>query len=126
MKWFSNESAGAHSEWKADNMRLTPAQIGVRLICGIDLPRMGNKSLRERVQAGHDLLVQITGKDFGYDLQEWHDHLKESREGGYTYGRNIRLPRLMQTALESPEWREAVRGCEMRIRRHASRRTGRA
>ena len=54
------------------------------------------------------MLVQITGQDFGYDLQAWHDHLKESREGGYTYGRNIVLPRIMQEALLSPEWQEAV------------------
>jgi len=48
---------------------------------------------------GHDFLVRITGRDFGYDLQAWHDYLKESREGGYTYGRNILLPRIMQAVL---------------------------
>jgi hypothetical protein len=90
-------------------MRLTPAQIGVRLICGEDLPFVaGEKSLSERICAGHDLLVSITAQDFGYDLQAWHDHLKESRAGGYTYGRNIVLPRIMQAALLAPQWREAV------------------
>jgi hypothetical protein len=90
-------------------MRLTPAQIAVRLICGENLPRPHNESLLQRVQQGHDFLVSITGEDFGYDLVKWHSHLKESRQGGYTYGRNIVLPRIMQAALQSPEWQEAVR-----------------
>lgn len=51
----------------------------------------------------------MTRRDFGYDLQAWHDHLKESREGGYTYGRNIKLPKIMQAALDSPQWRAAVK-----------------
>jgi hypothetical protein len=55
------------------------------------------------------LLVRITGKDFGYDLKAWHNHLKKSSQGGYTYGRNIALPRIMQDALESTKWQEAVR-----------------
>jgi hypothetical protein len=54
------------------------------------------------------MLRELTGKDFGYDLAAWHNHLKESREGGYTWGRNIILPRIMQAALDSPEWQEAV------------------
>jgi len=50
----------------------------------------------------------MSGRDFGYDLQAWHDYLKESKDGGYTYNRNIFLPRIMQKALESPKWQEAV------------------
>lgn len=90
-------------------MRLTPAQIAVRLICGEALPRVRDASLPSRIREGHDWLVELTGRDFGYDLQAWHDYLKESKEGGYTYGRNIVLPRIMQAALRSPEWQEAVR-----------------
>jgi hypothetical protein len=95
-------------------MRLTPAQIAVRLICGQDLPhgRGWCDSAAERVREGRDWLVRITGRDFGYDLQAWHDHLKESREGGYTYGRNIALPKIMQAALNSTAWQEAVRGLQ--------------
>jgi hypothetical protein len=73
------------------------------------MPRVRSESLQERIREGHDFLVSITGKDYGYDLQAWHNHLKEAREGGYTYGRNIRLPRIMQAALQSSEWQEAVR-----------------
>jgi hypothetical protein len=91
-------------------MRLTPAQIAIRLICGESIPpRLRAESLRDRIRQGHDFLVRITGKDFGYDLRAWHDYLKESREGGYTYGRNIVLPRIMQAASQSPEWQAAVR-----------------
>jgi hypothetical protein len=66
------------------------------------------KPLEERMRMGREGLVEMTGKDFGYDLQAWHDHLKESREGGYTYGRNIRLPKPMQAALDSIDWRDAA------------------
>src|SRR5258706_14430489 len=93
-------------------MRMTPAQIAVRLICGARIPPFHSTkddSLVGRLQEGHALLVEITGEDFGYDLQAWHDHLKESRQGGYTYGRSISLPRVMKAALESTEWQGAVR-----------------
>jgi hypothetical protein len=50
----------------------------------------------------------MTGKDFGYDLAAWHEHLKLSREGGYTWSRIIVLPRIMKEAMESEEWRRAV------------------
>ena len=93
-------------------MRLTPAQIGVRLICGESLPRVTHESLEERIKRGHDFLVCITGKGFGYDLRAWHDHLKESRQGGYTHGRNIDLPKMMKAALASSAWQEAVRSLE--------------
>jgi hypothetical protein len=91
--------------------RATPAQIGVRLICGervIDVME-ASEELTERIRDGHDFLVSITGKDFGYDLAAWHDHLKETREGGYSWGRHIKLPKIMQSALASREWQEAVK-----------------
>ena len=95
-------------------MRATPAQIAVFLICGHKLPSLRDESLIERLQQGRDHLVSITGKDSGYDLQAWHNHLKESREGGYAYGRNIVLPRKMKAALQSPDWQEAVRNLSSR------------
>src|SRR3954470_9547426 len=88
-------------------MRLTPAQIAVRSICGDRIPRVRAQSLRERVQEGHDFLVRLTGRDFGYDLRAWHDHLKESQRGSYTY-RNVELPSIMRDALASPSWQAAV------------------
>jgi hypothetical protein len=95
--------------WFGLTMQLTPAQIAVRLICGASLPGGRGDSLLERVRKGHGLLVQITGQDFGYHLQAWHDHLKISRQGGYTYGRHIALPGIMKAALASLDWQAAVR-----------------
>jgi hypothetical protein len=90
--------------------RALPAQIAVRLICGERFTDVAHtpEALTDRIRSGRDFLVSITGRDFGYDLAAWHDYLKESRDGGYTWGRNIRLPKIMQHALESPEWRQAV------------------
>ena len=90
--------------------RATPAQIAVQLICGervIDVT-VASEVLAERIREGHDDLVSITAKDFGYDLAAWHDHLKETREGDYTWGRHIKLPKIMESALASPEWQGAV------------------
>ena len=89
-------------------MRLTPAQLGVQLICGSSWMPGTAQSLDQRIREGRRLLCQLTEKDFGYDLAAWHNHLKESREGGYTWGRNIDLPRTMKAALASPEWQGAI------------------
>lgn len=99
-------------------MRMTKAQIGVRLICGQRLPPPGEAripkgaGLTGRIALGRDLLKELSQQDFGYDLVAWHAYLKESRDGGYTWGRNIVLPRVMHEALASAEWREAVRKLE--------------
>src|SRR5262245_60860914 len=90
-------------------MRLTPAQIGVRLICGGQLRfRCQHDSLAAGIRAGREMLVKLTGEDFGYDLAAWHAHLKESREGGYTWARTVVLPNVMKEALASEEWRRTV------------------
>ena len=59
------------------------------------------------------MLVKVAGVDFGYDLAAWHAHLKESRQGGYTWARTIVLPAVMKAALVSEEWRRAV--CELEL-----------
>ena len=63
-------------------MRLTPAQIGVYLICGTQFPDELPRTLADRVKSGREWLVRIAGKDFGYDLAAWHAYLKESKDGG--------------------------------------------
>lgn len=99
-------------------MRLTPSQIAVTLLCGQLLPPPGELrieqtlSLQGRIQLGHDQLVQITSIDLGYNLQAWHAHLKHSRQGGYTWGKNIVLPNVMKAALASAAWPHAVRNLE--------------
>jgi len=93
---------------------MTPAQIGVELICGNELPRFGeagleNVTLAERIEKGRKWLVEVSGKDFGYDLVAWHDYLKESRSGSYTWRRNIVLPKVMKEALASEDWQAALK-----------------
>ena len=90
-------------------MRLTPAQFAVHLICGEDAVPWNDLSLVEQLTQGHQELCLITGQDFEFDLQRWHDYLKESRDGGYTWNRSIDLPKIMQRALENPEWHETVK-----------------
>ena len=100
---------------RIQHMRMTPAQIAVTLICGEKLPPFGearipvNATVAERIKLGRQYLREITKADFGYDLVAWHAHLKESREGGYTWGRNVTLPNIMKMALDCPEWQSAVR-----------------
>jgi len=65
-------------------------------------------SITDRLQRGREMLRQLTGQDFGYDLQAWHDHLKVNRSGGYFYGRNVTLPRIMHDALLNPAWQASV------------------
>ncbi len=90
-------------------MRLTPAQIAVQLICGHNLPMMPQYTLKQCLVEGRKQLREITGVDFEYDLQRWHDHLKVSRQGGYTWSRAVVFPKIMAAALASPEWTETVR-----------------
>jgi len=89
-------------------MKLFPAQLATHLLCGKRLPLNRCETIDERIVAGREMLVRITGVDYGYDLQKWHDHLKESGEGGYTWRRNIVFPKIMKQALESKSWNEAV------------------
>jgi hypothetical protein len=88
-------------------MRLTPAQLAVHLLCGRWLPG-SPESIDERIALGRKLLVGIANMDFAYDLQRWHDHLKVTRAGGYTWNRTVALPRIMRDALASEDWRDAV------------------
>ena len=79
------------------------------MICGHSLPRGPQYSLRERIKEGRKMLATLAGADYGYDLQRWHDHLKHTRDGGYTWNRTIALPKIMAEALASEEWRAAVK-----------------
>ena len=91
-------------------MRITPAQIAVHLICGNDPSPRGwqQRTLRAQLRDGREMLRSISGQDFGFDLQKWHDYLKESKQGGYTWNRTIDLPKVMKRALANQEWLEMV------------------
>jgi hypothetical protein len=107
-------------------MRLTPAQIAVHLICGDDPspPGWPQRTLREQLRDGREMLRSISGQDFGFDLQKWHDHLKESKQGGYTWNRTIDLPKVMQRALANQEWLDTVAAIE-NVAKKAVNRSGR-
>lgn len=91
-------------------MRLTPAQIAVHLICGDDPspPGWPQRTLREQLRDGREMLRSLSGQDFGFDLQKWHDYLKESKDGGYTWNRSIDLPKVMKAALANQAWHDMV------------------
>ena len=37
--------------------------------------------LAQRIESARQGLVRVTGQDFGYDLQKWHDYLVEHHQG---------------------------------------------
>jgi hypothetical protein len=88
-------------------MRLTPAQLAVHLLCGSALPGFP-ESMDERIAMGRKRLIEIANVDFEYDLQRWHDHLKVTRQGGYTWNRTVALPKIMRDAMASEAWLHAV------------------
>lgn len=85
-------------------MRLTPSQIGMMLLLGEWLPGR-ERTLKERIQEGHAFLVSITGQDFGFDPQHWHDYLRETKAGGYRWGG---IAKRIARATSDPEWCRAV------------------
>lgn len=70
------------------------------------------QTLAERLRSGRKMLTELTGVDFRYDLAAWHAHLKESREGGYTWARTIVLPSIMKEAMASEDWRRIAHELE--------------
>ena len=91
-------------------MRLLPAQIGMRLLCGMALrPRaFRDQSLAERIREGREFLARITRVDLGYDPIAWHEHLCATKAGGYAWGRREGIPRMIQAALTNQDWVQAV------------------
>ena len=77
------------------------------------LPMMRYGSLAEGIARGRQQLARMTGRDFGYDLMAWHNHLVESNVGGYrSAGRHGGYPDAIQRALGNREWQAAVRLAE--------------
>ena len=67
-------------------MKLTPAQVAMAQLHGRQLPMGPRKEVRDRVLARREFLVQITGRDFGYDAFQWHEYLWDTDAGGYDMG----------------------------------------
>ncbi|WP_425396635.1 hypothetical protein [Aeoliella sp.] len=90
-------------------MRLTPAQVAIRLITGESL-RMATRDMTkaQRIREGHRMLVRICHCDHGYDLLAWHKELRKSNAGGYNWGGREGIPDRIQNALDDSNWRETV------------------
>jgi len=74
------------------------------LLLGERVPRR-ELTVKERIQEGHEFLVSITGQDFGFDPQRWHDYLRETKAGGYRWGG---IAKRIARATTDPEWCRAV------------------
>jgi hypothetical protein len=91
-------------------MRLTPSQIGMLCLLGVPLPRGSvGLTLKERIQEGHAFLKKITGQDFGFDPQRWHDYLRETDAGGYRWSnKHLGMPKQIAEAVSNPAWCDAI------------------
>lgn len=90
-------------------MRLTPSQIGMLQLLGEWVPPSPRQSISERIHAGHNLLVRVTGRDFGFDPQRWHEHLRETNAGGYRWSnKHLGIPKHIARVLGNPAWALAV------------------
>jgi len=90
-------------------MRLTPSQIGMLQLLGEWLPMGPEESVKERIRSGHTFLVQITGEDFGFDPQRWHEYLQATNAGGYRWSnKHLGMPKRIAHAVSDPAWCDAV------------------
>jgi hypothetical protein len=94
-------------------MRMSPAQIAIALITNSPLPPfrgLDEGTPAQRIRAGRQWLMRMTGVDCGYDLQRWHETLAAMRVGGYHWvgKRSGTLPACFIAALQDPEWLAAV------------------
>ncbi len=81
----------------------------MHLLLGEWLPRPQHPTLADRIRSGHEWLVRITGEDFGYDPERWHEYLRETDDGGYRWSnKHLKMPRRIAEALSNPAWRQAV------------------
>jgi peptidoglycan/xylan/chitin deacetylase (PgdA/CDA1 family) len=100
--------------------RLTPVQINMLMLAGRlgRHPRepgmeLADKERMEAMAVGRKWLPRLTGVDFGYDLQRWHEHLLGADEHGYRHPYGWRVVRqAIEKALEDLERLQLVRQLE--------------
>jgi hypothetical protein len=65
--------------------------------------------LSERITHARRALVEETGRDFGFDLKQWHEYLVQNHKDGYCWSNQHRsiLSRIREAETD-PEWRHAV------------------
>jgi hypothetical protein len=91
-------------------VRLTLSQIAMLELLGASLPFVhGEMALKERIRKGRANLVSITGRDFGFEPQRWHDYLRETGASGYRWSnKHLGMPKRIAEAVRDPAWRHAV------------------
>src|SRR5690349_13717098 len=94
-------------------MRFTPAQIGMLQLLGARLPMSPEQSIEGRIRSGHTFLVELTGQDFGFAPEPWHDHLRATNAGGYRWSnKHLGIPRRITTARANADWQQAIKNLE--------------
>jgi hypothetical protein len=87
----------------------TPSQGAMQLFLGMDVPRGSTGDLRRDVAYGHGLLVDIVGRDLGFDPLAWHEHLCTSNAGGYRWrDSHLDYPDLIREAQANARWRAVI------------------
>jgi hypothetical protein len=91
-------------------VRLTLSQIAMLELLGESLPFVhGELALKERIRQGRADLVSITGQDFGFDPQRWHEYLLETDASEYRWSnKHLGMPKHIAEAVRDPAWRHAV------------------
>ncbi len=94
---FSNEKL-----W--DLMGLTQTQCAMVLLLGEWLPSPALKKLEDRVREGRRLLQEVTGQDFGFDLERWHQHLLHKYPSYQWKGRHLVIWQQILLVAKDPGW----------------------
>src|SRR5262245_128849 len=93
-------------------MRLTLPQLQMLSLAGewIEFCEAVPMDLCQRIQKARAGLVKLTGRDFGFDLREWHDYLVEKDdEFGYCWSdEHVRVMERIEEAEVDPDWLKAV------------------
>lgn len=64
--------------------------------------------MKELIVRGRELLVESSGKDFGYDLMKWHDYLCANHEEYCLRDKRHAILGLIQKTIENPSWKKAI------------------
>jgi len=84
-------------------MRVFPAPLGMMLLLGQRQPTERDRSMRERIHDGHQLLVRVAGTDLGFEPSVWHRYLRSQRGTHYRWT-DAGFERRLSEARSNPDW----------------------
>lgn len=94
-------------------MKLSPAEMGIRLMITAFLPMLKFDSRAAGMARGRQMLKRICQQDFGYDLLAWHNYLLRTNLGGYNSSNfHLKVPKAIAAALVDPVWLQCVAAAE--------------